>query len=488
VSSNSKETSMQEKTGKKTLSGMLWMLFATGIGKFATLITQVVLGWLLTKEDFGLYALALSVSASVALLRNGGTQQLLIQKGTEYTELAPSIFKFSLLFNCMACLFLLFLSPIAATVYKAPELQGMLSIIAVSILLMTPFGILRAKLIIDHRFKETSIVGLISNITRQGSTIVCAFMGLGYMSFIWPILLEPIVLSIVSYYFVRGWVKSKRLTINEFKKIFVDAKWVMLGSLALALFATGEYFVIGLFEDKESLGIYFFGFQLVIVVSVIITSAIETVFLPVLAKLPEKQYKQAYINTLFLICSISLIISILGFINAEWLINFVWKGKWDQAIFIIEVLILTMPAILLTNFNKVVMESKGLWGKRLINLSIFVIGDIIVAGISSWKYDIYYTAIMVCCYRNVFAFVQCLWMKSVVKISLRKLLSSVVPNVFLMLFISASTFVSINYLHYLNNDGVLRNLVLSIVIVILFLMFNFVFERKKIKQYFKDNS
>jgi len=471
------------ETRKKTITGMLWMLLATGIGKFATLITQVVLGWLLTKEDFGLYALALSVSASAALLRNGGTQQILIQKGSLYPELAPSIFKFSLIFNSVACLFLLLVSPIAAEVYKAPELHLMLSIIAVSIVLMTPFGVLRAKLIIDHRFKETSIVGLVSNITRQGSTVLCALMGLGYMSFIWPILLEPVVLFLVSFYFVREWLKSKRLTFKIFKEIFAEAKWVMLGSLALALFATGQYFVIGLFENKEMLGIYFFGFQLVIVVSVIITSAIETVFLPVLASLPDKQYKKSYINTLFFISSISLIISALGFINAEWLINFVWKGKWEQSIFVIQVLILTMPAILLTNFNKVVLESKGLWGKRLINLGLFAIGDIVVAGVSAWKYDIYFTAIMVCCYRNIFSFLQCLWMARVVNIRIKIILGSVVPNFFLILFLSGSLYLFMNYFDLISSNEILNKGALSILFLFIFLLFSLLFDRRKVKQF-----
>jgi O-antigen/teichoic acid export membrane protein len=284
---------------------------------------------------------------------------------------------------------------------------------------------------------------------------------------------------------VGEWLKSKRLTVKVFKKIFVDAKWVMLGSLALALFATGQYFVIGLFEDKESLGIYFFGFQLVIVVSAIITSAIETVFLPVLTSLPDKHYKTAYITTLFFISSISLIISVLGFINAEWVISFVWKGKWDQSILVIQVLILTMPAVLLTNFNKVVMESKGLWGKRLINLGLFVTGDIIVAGFSSWKYDIYLTAIMICCYRNIFSFFQCLWMTSVVNISIKKLLGSVVPNVLLMLLLSLGSFLAINYFQYINNSELLRNTILSFSIVFLFLLFNLILEKKRVKQFQK---
>lgn len=60
------------------------MLFISGIGKFASLLSQLVLDCLLTKEDFGLYALALSLSSTAYLRRNGGAQQILVQKGDEY--------------------------------------------------------------------------------------------------------------------------------------------------------------------------------------------------------------------------------------------------------------------------------------------------------------------------------------------------------------------------------------------------------------------
>lgn len=470
---------MQSIAGKKTLIGIMWMLFSTGIGKFATLITQVVLGWLLTKEDFGLYALALSVSSSVSLLRNGGTNQILIQKGTEFNELAPSIFKFSLIFNLTACIILLILSPVVAVVYGAVELKVMLSVIAISILLMTPFGVLRAKLIINHRFKEISIIGLFSNVIRQGSTVVCALIGLGYMSFIWPILFEPVVLFLVSYYYVREWIKRKRLTLIQFKKIFFDAKWVMLGNLAIALFSAGQYFVIGLFESRENLGIYFFGFQLIIAVSAILINVIETVFLPLFSSMENKQFKDTYLNVIYYISALSLIVSVIGFLNVNWVIDLAWDGKWNQAILIVQVLILTMPAVLLSNFNKVVMESKGLWDKRLINLTCLVIGDIAVAGITSWKYDIYTTAIMVCCYRNFFSFVQCLWIAKILKIRVVKVLESIVPNVLLMLFLTFGVILFIDYVGTINIEA-LNDFAISILVVFWFFIFNIFFEKNKI--------
>ena len=41
-------------------SGMLWSLLGTIISKGASFASQLVLGWLLSKEDFAIYAIAIS--------------------------------------------------------------------------------------------------------------------------------------------------------------------------------------------------------------------------------------------------------------------------------------------------------------------------------------------------------------------------------------------------------------------------------------------
>lgn len=85
--------------GSRVTSGLLWSVLSIAVGKGASLFAQLILGWLLSKEDFALYAIAISWSTIVMALRNGGTQRLLIQQGTKYADLAVMYLKFALLFN-----------------------------------------------------------------------------------------------------------------------------------------------------------------------------------------------------------------------------------------------------------------------------------------------------------------------------------------------------------------------------------------------------
>ena len=66
--------------------GISWMILNTITGRVIVFAVQVALGWLLSARDFGLYALALSVSNALGSMRNGGTAELLRQRGARYGE------------------------------------------------------------------------------------------------------------------------------------------------------------------------------------------------------------------------------------------------------------------------------------------------------------------------------------------------------------------------------------------------------------------
>jgi len=60
--------------GKKALAGSIWMIAATGGAKVLGFGCQLALAWFLTREEFGVFAIAVSVSVILSALRDGGLQ------------------------------------------------------------------------------------------------------------------------------------------------------------------------------------------------------------------------------------------------------------------------------------------------------------------------------------------------------------------------------------------------------------------------------
>lgn len=467
---------------KKTFLGLMWIVLSTGIGKLSSLIAQIILGWVLSKNDFGLYALAFSISSSVALLRNGGAQQILIQRGSEYEELAPIIMRFSFLFNILACALLLIAAPFAANLYQQEELTLMISIIGLLIPVSTVNNIFRSRLLIKQDFKSVSIIDMSSGILRQGSTITFAMLGFGYMSFIWPILIEVLFTILISYYFVKEFPKKARLRWLDFKIIFKDSKWIMLGSLAIALGYSGQYFVIGLFENTANLGIYFFGFQLVGSIAVIFTYAIETVFFPMLSSIKgnKDSIKKSYTKTIYTIILSATPLCIIISIFTEEIIDLIWGAKWTEAINIIEPMILTVPALMAIAINRSILEANGLWGQRLLALGLYVLGDMLVAGFVAWFGDIYQIAIATSTFRILSTLVQCGHVAIQTNIKIRRIVNVILPSVLFSIMSYLLAIALVKDLDFGDYDFNKNPYIISFIFLSVYFLMQMLFERKSI--------
>ena len=154
--------------------GTFW-LFVQMLGTKAIMLGgQMVLAWLLSKEDFGQIAMAYTVSTFVAVLINPGIDVILIQRGRKFHLWSTPAFYFSLATGFLGCFVIIAASPLVARIYGTPQLSGLLTVLA----LATPLGSLMlvptAKLRYEMRFKETSVVNLIQTLVQTGLTLAFA--------------------------------------------------------------------------------------------------------------------------------------------------------------------------------------------------------------------------------------------------------------------------------------------------------------------------
>ena len=421
---------------------------STVIGKSASLATQIALGWFLSEEDFGLYALTLSVALSVSVLRNGGTSQMLIQRGSEYGELASNIYSFASIFNLLAMLILLVIAPFASKACDAPQLIWMIVCIAISIPLGGPAMVLNAKLAIDKCFRTLSQIVMMNNLLRQGSTVGLAFLGFGPLSFVLPIIIEAIFGSLAGWWCVKAWPRYRCINFSVFWNIFSETRWIMLGALAIALTLYGDYLALGFLEDKATLGIYFFGFQLVTSIAVFFTNSIESVMLPMLAPLTSDPERQAiaFSRAASGICSIAIPLSVALAMLSEPVAHLLWRGKWDAAIPVMQLLFLSMPAWLLVSLSRSLIEARGMWRLRLLTIGLYGIGSMVMAAIGASLGGLISIAAWIAGYRFIYGITQMLFLSRYVGLSIFR----IVWLIFLPLILSLIAAALSHYLvsHY----------------------------------------
>ena len=365
------------------IKGMTWVASSNILSRGISLLGQVVTAWLLRPEDYGAYAFAISISAAVAVLRGGGIAQLIIKDGSSYDAKAPLYFTYTLALNVIAMTLLM----IPAFIYLSsnPPVGVLLLAVAIAIPLGTHATVYKAKLAVDHRFKEISSINLGSALVWQAGVVGFALLGFGAKSFALPTLMQAIYESVVSARYVKSKSSLWSAGTRGFRNIFIQTRWIMLSTAALAFATTGNYFAVGIITDARTVGIYFFAFQLIVAISTPVNMAIETVLPALLARLNGDGVRQirAFSRTVAVISSAGLSAYGAMLITLPIAIHMTWRGKWDMATPAVLTLAVCVPAWLLVAAGRALIEARGLWRYRFVFLAVYGVGGMSSAAIGA---------------------------------------------------------------------------------------------------------
>lgn len=377
----------RKTVGGLATAGMVWTTIGTIASKLASLGAQVVLGWVLSTEDFALYAIAISWSTIILTLRNAGTQRFLIQKGSDgYDKFATVCFKIALLFNGIGFVLLALAAPALAHLYESNSLHTLIWIIALSLPLNTASLIFQAKLSSEMSFGKLTQINIWSALLRHGSMAVFALAGLGPLSFVLPLILIAVFETGAGWYSIGAWPPNQRLTWSAMRAVLRDTRWVMLTSLAGILVMNGDYLAISLLQNKEILGIYYFGFQLSFSVAALFTIGVEAVMMPAFSRLHHDQDRQkmAFFRAARVLMLGATLACFALALVATPLIHGLWGGKWDRAIPVVQLLALSLPVKLVVPLCRSLIEGRGEWKFVSKLLLVDGIGTIIAGGLGAW--------------------------------------------------------------------------------------------------------
>ena len=387
----------------------MWVVFGTITSKCASFGAQLALGWMLSTEDFGVYAIAIAWSTIVLSIRNGGTQRALIQQGIKAGDKAGLYFKVALIFNVLGGLTLAAAAPMLARFYEHQVLQPMIWIIALALPLNTAALIFQAQMSAALDFAGVTTITAWSALLRHGSSVVFALLGYGPLSFVLPLIVIALYETAAGWARTRQWFVSQPLTWTKFRDVFGDTRWIMLTSLANVLAINGDYLMISLFQNQTLLGLYFFGFQLSMSLAVLFTNGVESVMLPTFARLAEDRERQR--QTFFKSVRALMLAATLAcyglFLAAGPLVHCLWAGKWDNAVPVVQILALSLPIRLMVPLCRTMIEGRGEW--RLVSglLAVDAIGTLLASSLGAWVGGLTTIACVMSAYNLVFGVFMC---------------------------------------------------------------------------------
>jgi PST family polysaccharide transporter len=326
--------------GQRAARGMGWMIVNAGLTRGLSFFAQIALGWFLSKDDFGIYAIATAMAAIASTLRDAGLRQVLIQREPEYPTLIGPIFWLAGGFNIAAALIIAALAYPTAQKYGHPELLNMMLVIAASVPLSTPAAVLSAKLQMDLKFGALSAMATVSCVLRYGGTVLLAWLGMGPISFVLPLIAISIFESAFTVIATgeHPWTRSPNTRL--WPQLLKDSGWVMAGTLSTQLMVNIPFAVVGALASETVTGVYFWAYQLVAQLGLVLSANLQQVLFPALTKLrnePERE-RAAVLRSVRLIAFFTGPLSVGISCIYTPLELVIWHGKWADAAPAVQVL------------------------------------------------------------------------------------------------------------------------------------------------------
>jgi len=325
--------------GRRALHGLIWMLAQNLVARACSVLSQLVLAALLQPADFGIIGLTYTVTNIAAALTNVGLDDVVLQRERGLRLWIGPAFWISLGLGSAAGLLVLAISPVAAAIYKAPDMIGLLAILALTMpigaLGTVPAMVLRARM----QFGALAIYGTFETVGQVLMTVAFAWYGFGAYSFVLP---GPIVSALRAAVFWRLTVSKADLRPQRarWKYVIGNTTVTFANRLLISFINQGSYIVLGLIGSQASVGVYYFGFRLAAQPLFTLAGNFTNVLYPALVQMkfdPERQ-NRAVLNASTLLSFCVMPVSLIQSAVAEPLITRFFDQRWAAAIPIIQLL------------------------------------------------------------------------------------------------------------------------------------------------------
>lgn len=319
----------------------MWVGFANIISRLFTLIASVVTARILYPEDFGIIAMAATISSFVDFTSNMGIDAFIISRSDISKKQINSIFIINLLVAFLLGLLLILSAPLASYIYKSPEIKNILFFAGFSFFASTFSIIPKALLIKEMKQEVVSKIEIFKNLMLSALVILFAVSGFKYMSYVIPFLITNIIVSLF-YIVITKWKFTISFDFTILKNLLNYTKNFFGKSIIMYFVLNSDYIIAGYLLGKSLLGYYYFGFEKTLIILLFIFNISNNIYFPVFSKHQHnyKELKTVFYSLLQRQTMILYPVFFMLTILSPEIFNLLFGNRWNNSIIIFQILML----------------------------------------------------------------------------------------------------------------------------------------------------
>lgn len=376
--------------GKQVGRGAAWSVASNITMRFASIAITALLARLLSKEDFGVFAIALAVYLVVASLAELGMGSAIARSAHEPEDIAPTVASISILASVGLSMGMYFGAPALADILGQPAAAQPLQILSLCLFLTGVFTVPGAQLVREFRQDRIFLATVVGFVVANPLLVIMALHGGGATAFAWSRVIGQLATGLVFYFstsrrYRPGWRSECVGPLIRFGlplSIANLVNWALLNA---------DFMILGRMVSAAEVGVYMIAFNVASWSTALLGSVMNNVVVPAFGRVSDDKTRlgAALVSGTRLVALLAFPVGALTCALAAPLIVTVFGDKWSEAAPVLAVLavygVLYTFSLLLVS----VLVATGKTG-RLLAIQLFWIAVLVpamVLGVELWSLE-----------------------------------------------------------------------------------------------------
>jgi O-antigen/teichoic acid export membrane protein len=324
---------------RKAGQGFIWNFLAYGLGRAVVLLTTSILARLLTKNDFGLVAIAVVAINYLSVVKDLGLGMALIQRRENVPEAANTVFTINLIIGFGLSAIVFPIAPFVATYFKDPMIVPVMRWMGTSFAINALGAVHINWLMRELDYRRKLIPDLGNSLIKGAFSIGMAYLGYGVWSLVFGQIYGAIA-SVVLVWIIYPWLP--RLVINhKIAKDLLKFGSTVIGGDTLSVITDNiDYVIVGRLFGLVQLSIYTLAYRLPEMLLIGNLWVMGEVTYPVFSHIQDRptDLRDGFLASVRLVQLFALPVCLGLFIAADPIIRVLFGNQWLDAIPVLRVL------------------------------------------------------------------------------------------------------------------------------------------------------
>lgn len=363
---------------ERVLRGGIWLLMGDGAAQAASFVKIAILGRLLSPNDFGLLGIAMVALHWLEYLTTTGFNAALIQRSGDIRPYLDTAWTVQLIRSLGLALVLFTGAPLGAWFFGNPDATSIIRAVGFITLfrgLTNPAVVYLRKELELRREVMWRMSGVVAGL------VVAVSIAFAYRN-VWALVLSLIaaqaVESLLSYW-IEPYRPKLRLNWDKARELVQFGKWIFWSNIVAFLNLNTASLAVGKLLGATALAFYQMAHHIALFPASHVAALVTGVMFPAFSKLKEERnFRAAFIQTLGLVCSVTIPAGCFLTLFAEPVVLIVLGPQWVSISPAIQILAVAEVA---SGFNGITTPLFAAMGKPDLPVWASVVRILVMAGL-----------------------------------------------------------------------------------------------------------